>query len=276
VKSPLDRGGLRFWLVALALARGLASHATILAGLPLLAVGAALHFWAKGCLRQNCTVTTSGPYRYVRHPFYFANALIDASLAVMSGWWLLEAALPVWWLAVYLPVMAGEEAHLCRLFGTAYEAYRRQVPQFIPWRRPLPAEGDGFRWSNPNIAADEQIPRTLRLLAYPLLFYVCGELRRSGAAALTDQLTLLAVATMGTLYALAWELKQHLRRRRAILPPFAIHPLAAPVVMGVLAILAAGLLAGGACQPRELFWFTPLVLPLVAAWLLDRRHAAAG
>ena len=76
-----------------------------------------LHTWAKGCLRQNRVVATIGPYRFVRHPFYLANALIDAGLVVMAGWWPLAVVLPLWWLAIYIPVIRGEERYLSREFS---------------------------------------------------------------------------------------------------------------------------------------------------------------
>jgi hypothetical protein len=117
MKSPLNRGGLRFYLVAVALAVGtLLCQATtprsILAGLPLLCAGVCLHTWAKGCLRQNRVVAMIGPYRFVRHPFYLANALIDAGLVVMAGWLPLAIALPFWWLPIYIGVIRGEERYL--------------------------------------------------------------------------------------------------------------------------------------------------------------------
>ena len=101
MKSPLNRGGLRFYVVAVALAVGTlyfrsTTARSIVAGLPLLLAGVCLHTWAKGCLRQNRVVATIGPYRFVRHPFYLANALIDFALAVMAGWLPLVIVLPVW------------------------------------------------------------------------------------------------------------------------------------------------------------------------------------
>ena len=64
MKSPFNRGGLRFYLVAIALVAGtLVFNATtprsILAGLPFLVVGVCLHTWAKGCLRQNRLIAGS-------------------------------------------------------------------------------------------------------------------------------------------------------------------------------------------------------------------------
>src|SRR5258708_54701 len=133
MKSPLNRGGLRFYLVLLALLAGtLFANSTtprsILAGMPLLLLGVSLHTWAKGCLRQNRFVATIGPYRFVRHPFYLANALIDTGLVTMSGLlahsacWPLAIVLPVWWLAIYIPVIRGEERYLAEKFPDEYPA----------------------------------------------------------------------------------------------------------------------------------------------------------
>jgi hypothetical protein len=205
MKLPHNRGGLRFFLVLIVLARGAATHATILAGAPLLLLGTALHFWAKGCLRQNKAVATGGPYRFVRHPFYLANAMIDASLAIMSGWWAIRIALAFWWLAVYLPVIRREERYLTAAFGSVYEEYKKRVPCLIPWRRPLPP-GEGFSWRNPNIAVEGEVSRALRLSAYPLLLLACTDLRAEGFAYFAGPHA-WAAALLAGLYGLAWAIK---------------------------------------------------------------------
>jgi protein-S-isoprenylcysteine O-methyltransferase Ste14 len=148
-------------------------------------------------------VAKIGPYRFVRHPFYLANALVDAGIAVMSGWWVLDALLPVWWLAVYLPVIRKEENYLIGAFGADYEQYRRQVPCLIPWRRPLPRAAGGFRWDNPNITEDGAVRRSLKLLAYPLLFFACMHLRADGLAFFADSAQLAVLVVLGLWYGLA-------------------------------------------------------------------------
>ena len=188
----------------LALGRGAATHATVLAGTPLLLVGVALHFWAKGCLRQNRVVAMGGPYRFVRHPFYLANALIDAALAIMSGWWLLWIVLPCWWLAVYLPVIRREERWLGEAFADSYQQYKRRVPCLLPWRRGLPPTAEGFSWQNPNIAVEGALARAIRLLAYPLLLLAASDLRAAGLSALADPPRCIAPAMAAAIYLLAW------------------------------------------------------------------------
>jgi hypothetical protein len=218
MKSPLNRRGLRFYLVLAALLRGDATHVTIAGGTLLIVIGAALHLWAKGCLYQNRVVAKTGPYRFVRHPFYLANALIDAGIAVMSGWWVLQVVLPVWWIGIYLPVMRREEDYLAGVFGSVYEEYRKRIPRLIPWRRPLPPAAEGFRWSNPNIAVEGELPRVLRLLAYPLLFFVCTNLRADGLSFFADRLNLVSLATLVAWYGLAWASKRVLGLNRCDRP----------------------------------------------------------
>lgn len=219
MKLPVDRGGLRFYLVLLGLAAWRSSHITILWGAPFIVLGVVLHVWAKGCLRQNQEISMSGPYRFVRHPFYAANALIDAGIALMSGWWLLLVLLPVWWLGVYLPVMRREEKYLAERFPSAYEDYRRRVAALLPLRRPLPRTTAGFSWRSPNIAEGRELPRVLRLLAYPILFFILTELRTEGLVLLTDDycFKFSAVGALAVLYGLAWELERHLKQRRRVL-----------------------------------------------------------
>jgi hypothetical protein len=341
MKSPLDRGGLRFYLVTTALVAGTliagtTTPTTILAGLPCLLLGAWLHTWAKGCLRQNRVIATTGPYRFVRHPFYLANGLIDAGVVLMAGWWPLAIVLPVWWLAIYLPVIRGEERHLAENFPDEYPAYTRRVPCLIPWRRPLPSVrqafqpdpprcvcqadhgymvpepdvlgGDGFHWSNPNIAGGEELPRVARILGYPFLFFVVQGLRGGGLSWLNDGWNLTGLAGLIMLYVLAWELYGHQRQHRWILPPALRHPMlrvlasaallavvcyvpalrtsfknCVPIAGAVLlllsvpvysrrpsrAVLAEMLTLLGVIAASELLWLAPALVVVYAAWSLD-------
>jgi hypothetical protein len=241
-RPPWDRGGLRTYLVIIALVACRGDSRAVLWGLAPFLPGLALHVYAKGCLRQNQAVSRGGPYRFVRHPFYSANFLIDEGLAVMSGWWPLMVLLPVWWLAVYLPVMAREERTLCELFPDIYPDYQRRLPRLVPWRRPLPAEGERFSWSNPNIVADTVLPRQLRLLAYPWLFLLCQLVRAEGLSLFTPpQAYRLWIAVVPvTLYGLSRELARHLKHRQRLLPEWmARAPFRAGFAGGLLLAAAA-------------------------------------
>jgi len=211
MRVPWDRGGIRWYLIILCLAVGRTSPAFILGGLPLLLAGVAMHLWAKGCLHQRQEVTISGPYRFLRHPFYLGNAFIDFAIAVMSGSPILMCALVPWWLAVYIPVMRQEESVMTDRFGDAYRAYASRVPRILPVARPIPATS-GFSWRNPNILKTE-VPRALRFLSYPFLFLLAYELRRSGLVFPPD-VTPLAVCSLLLfilMNGISWQVKQAAR-----------------------------------------------------------------
>jgi protein-S-isoprenylcysteine O-methyltransferase Ste14 len=249
MKSPFNRGGLRFCLVILALvagAIGYSTEKTILFGTPLVLLGVVIHIWAKGCLVRNRTVTMIGPYRYVRHPFYLANGLVDAGIAVMSGWPVLWVVLPIWWLWIYLPVMREEEGFLSSSFPDVYEEYKRRIPRLIPLRRPLPKKGPEFSWRHYHISDGRELTRALRIVAYPLLFFVWLQITRDGRKILTDNycLELWATSVLFLLYGLAWEAKRHLKDHKPILPKMVSQPgvrlmiaLAFLVVAGLVTVL---------------------------------------
>jgi protein-S-isoprenylcysteine O-methyltransferase Ste14 len=81
-------------------------------------------------------LVVQGPYRYVRNP------MISGVLFILLGEAACIASLPllIWFAAVfavnavYLPLV--EERGLRRRFGADYEAYRANVPRWIPRLRP--------------------------------------------------------------------------------------------------------------------------------------------
>lgn len=208
MRVPWDRGGIRWCLIFLGLVAGRPSPTTILAGVPLLLLGTVIHLWAKGCLHQNGEVTASGPYRYVRHPFYLGNLIIDVSTVIMSGSLLLACVFPLWWVVVYLPVMRREEAAMVGRFGEEYRAYARRVPSLFPTARPLAAV-PGFSWRNPNILQTE-VPRALRFLSYPFLFALAYEWRTDDLLLLppVTPLALCALLIIVSAYVASWQVKR--------------------------------------------------------------------
>ena len=87
---------------------------------------------------KNLVVT--GLYRYVRNPIYLAVVAIILGQAMLFGDWRLVLFGAVLWLAFHLFVLAYEEPTLQETFGAEYEAYRanvpRWVPRVVPWRAP--------------------------------------------------------------------------------------------------------------------------------------------
>jgi protein-S-isoprenylcysteine O-methyltransferase Ste14 len=72
-------------------------------------------------------------YSRVRHPLYVGWAIFFwATPTMMAGHLLLAAGMT----AYMLLAVVFEERDLIAYFGHQYEEYRRQVPMFVPWRRP--------------------------------------------------------------------------------------------------------------------------------------------
>lgn len=110
-------GAIVFWLSQ-------PTRGTIVAGAGVAAVGEALRIWAAGHLQKSREVTSSGPYRWFRHPLYAGSSVMGAGLAIASGS-LAVAALIAVYLVVALTVAARtEEAFLRRTFGDRYDRYQ--------------------------------------------------------------------------------------------------------------------------------------------------------
>jgi protein-S-isoprenylcysteine O-methyltransferase Ste14 len=86
--------------------------------------------------REDATLVTSGPYRFVRHPLYTNGALAFTalSLATTSWWFFASIALGMALLGVRT---RQEEAHLEARFGQAWRAYANGTGRFFP-RLPTP------------------------------------------------------------------------------------------------------------------------------------------
>jgi len=132
----LFRGNVRDVVVLLALAALLAAAGTgpVRTGLAfgILASGCLIHLLVKGQLIRNVVLCSEGAYAIVRHPYYFANFVIDASFCVMSGSEALLFAFPFLFFWGYGSSLNEEEQLLESIHGEAYRAYRAKVPQLFP------------------------------------------------------------------------------------------------------------------------------------------------
>lgn len=131
VDAPTSpRAGLARWRVPLGFAAaGLVlwlaqpTARSLQIGLPLAILGQALRIWAAGHLEKSREVTSSGPYRFTRHPLYLGSSLLGAGLAVASRHWTVAALIGAYlgvtlWLAI-----RTEEAYLRATFGDTYDRY---------------------------------------------------------------------------------------------------------------------------------------------------------
>ncbi len=137
--------GFIFGALALGLARP--SRVSLIAGIPIALAGEALRVWAAGHLEKSREVTTSGPYRWTRHPLYVGSTLLGIGLATASNN-LVVAAIVVIYLVLTLTAAArSEERHLEAKFGDAYDVYRRGAsvvaPRRFSWERARRNHEDG-------------------------------------------------------------------------------------------------------------------------------------
>jgi protein-S-isoprenylcysteine O-methyltransferase Ste14 len=105
-------------------------------------LGFALLQWAQNTLGKNWShtprmikeqsLTTSGPYRFIRHPIYTAFLLILGSTLLISANWLIGLA----WLGMTALEVASrihfEEDMMLEYFGDQYREYMKHTGRLLP------------------------------------------------------------------------------------------------------------------------------------------------
>jgi protein-S-isoprenylcysteine O-methyltransferase Ste14 len=81
--------------------------------------------------RREHTLVTTGPYRWVRHPFYVAAALSMLGNALAAANWFLLIGGAVVFMLLAMRVRI-EEAHLLARFGGTYQQYVDRTGRFLP------------------------------------------------------------------------------------------------------------------------------------------------
>ncbi len=81
--------------------------------------------------RAQATLVTTGPYRWVRHPFYVTAALLMGSVTLLTANWLIggSSLLVLGLLAIRTP---KEEQMLVKRFGQQYRDYMAMTGRFFP------------------------------------------------------------------------------------------------------------------------------------------------
>lgn len=117
------RVALGFLLGALVLWLARPAWSTWTAGVVIASCGELLRIWAAGHLEKSREVTTSGPYRYTRHPLYMGSSLIGIGVAVAAASLIVAAIVGAYIGLTLSAARRSEEAHLREKFGDAYDAY---------------------------------------------------------------------------------------------------------------------------------------------------------
>lgn len=96
-----------------------------LAGLVVACVGLGVRVWAAGHLEKSREVTTSGPYRWMRHPLYVGSSILAAGVVIASRSYVLGVLAAVYMGATITAAIRTEEAFLRGAFGDAYDRYAK-------------------------------------------------------------------------------------------------------------------------------------------------------
>lgn len=119
-------------------------------GALLAGAGLLLRLWASGHLVKWERLAVSGPYRHTRNPLYLGSFLMGLGFTVASAQPWLVGVFVILFFLIYIPVMRREEDELEQAYPHKFQAYRREVPFFLPrpgaeYGRAHGASGN-FRW----------------------------------------------------------------------------------------------------------------------------------
>jgi protein-S-isoprenylcysteine O-methyltransferase Ste14 len=97
--------------------------ASLAAGTTIGIAGEAIRVWAAGHLEKSREVTTSGPYRFTRHPLYLGSSIMGLGVGVASRSLVVSLLMIVYLGATIAAAIRTEEAFLRQQFADAYDAY---------------------------------------------------------------------------------------------------------------------------------------------------------
>jgi protein-S-isoprenylcysteine O-methyltransferase Ste14 len=100
---------------------------SLLVGMGIAALGETLRIWAAGHLNKAREVTTSGPYRWLRHPLYVGSSIMGLGLGIASHNLIVIALIALYLSLTLRAAIRSEDAFLRRTFGDEYEQYRRRT-----------------------------------------------------------------------------------------------------------------------------------------------------
>jgi protein-S-isoprenylcysteine O-methyltransferase Ste14 len=109
------------------------------AGTVVALIGQAVRLWAAGHLEKSREVTTSGPYRFMRHPLYVGSSIMALGVALGCRSAIVALLVGVYMAATITAAIRSEEAFLRERFGDAYDDYAQsrgqRVARRFSWER---------------------------------------------------------------------------------------------------------------------------------------------
>jgi protein-S-isoprenylcysteine O-methyltransferase Ste14 len=133
------RGGIWTLLFVAILFLAHPTNVSVACGIPLVVLGQAVRFWAAGCIGRYRgervgarTLTTWGPYAFIRNPLYAGNAMIGFGWSVMAGPFAVAVFVITFILLYTVIIVPHEESFLLEEFGVEYSRYRERTGCFFP------------------------------------------------------------------------------------------------------------------------------------------------
>ena len=116
------------------LVTGLAGELTQLAGLACIACAALGRVWSSVFIAgfKDASLVRSGPYSALRHPLYALSLLAMLGVGLASRSIAITVALLAVFGSIYVAAARSEDAFLGRTHGAQFDAFRREVPAFLP------------------------------------------------------------------------------------------------------------------------------------------------
>ena len=109
-------------VAAFALARP--TPVSLATGLAVALAGEAIRVWAAGHLEKGTEITTSGPYRLVRHPLYLGSAIMGIGFMVAARDLVVTLVVSAYLALTLIAAIRSEEALLDDRFKGGYSAWR--------------------------------------------------------------------------------------------------------------------------------------------------------
>ena len=116
---------------------------SLIAGSCLVAIGLWIRAASSGHVRKNERLTMTGPYAYTRNPLYLGSLVLALGFVIASRSWVVAAIAAVLFLAIYIPVIRGEEEFLRTQFPE-FADYSRHVPRLLPRLTPYQGTSGSF------------------------------------------------------------------------------------------------------------------------------------
>ena len=133
------RGGIWTLLFILILFLAHPTKLSVVSGIPIVILGQIIRFWAAGCIGRYrgervgaLSLTTWGPYAFIRNPLYAGNALIGLGWSVMAEPLAIVAFVITFVLLYTVLIVPHEESFLLKKFGAEYSRYMETTGRFFP------------------------------------------------------------------------------------------------------------------------------------------------